>query len=128
MVLHPQPTSSPSYKVVGEAMVHGLFDGSALLGPLSAPWITKIHSNDVGLFTEVSYFNSSTQVTVYDDPRLPPLSDDWTIVESDRTAEDPRVFKIFRNTSTGVEMREDPRMSVDNLRKRGVNLTQFYLV
>jgi len=63
-----------------------------------------------------------------DDPRLPPLDDGWQFVERERTVEDPRIFRVFRNNNTGEEQKEDPRMSADNLRKMGVKLCDFSLI
>ncbi|KAK0654182.1 heterokaryon incompatibility protein-domain-containing protein [Cercophora samala] len=116
------------YHFVGESMVWGLHDATALLGPLPPGWSVQVMLDQNGHQNVYRYFNSNTNHTADDDPRLDPLPSEWERVSNDRTLDDPDYFDRFRNKTTGEVVNFDPRMSVEALRQRGVALTTFALV
>lgn len=128
MLLRPQKTNPETYKIIGETLIHGLYDAIALLGNVPAPWRTQVRSDSTGLFTKVSFLNGATNEVTTEDPRLPPLTDGWVCIERERTVEDPRIFRAFKNEITGKEQNWDPRMTQESLTARGVKLTEFNLI
>lgn len=84
-----------NFEVVGECYVHGLGDAISILGPLPKPWIVQIDKGS-NFSYHYRYFNPNTMVTTLEDPRLDPL-DDWERLDTEREADDPLEFVLFRN-------------------------------
>jgi hypothetical protein len=103
-----------------------MMQGEALLGPLPAYHRLGIMS-DLQRGFEVFCFNIKTD-RLTKDPRLEPWSASWEPLETIRDATDPMFFKKWRNIETGEVINSDPRLTVEALRARGVDLTEFKLV
>ncbi|KAM7184648.1 Heterokaryon incompatibility protein (HET) domain containing protein [Naviculisporaceae sp. PSN 640] len=117
-----RPRSNGHFSMMGEAIIYGLQDGRALLGPVPTPWKTK---TDPG-YLWLKFFNEETGKVTDDDPRLHPLGEEseW---QPDYVSEAlPRGgyqhYRIWKNKRTGETCKHDPRMSPDALRERGVDL------
>ena len=127
ILLRPQPNNK--FQVLGECLIFGLNDANAFLGPLPSPWAAHVFSDSTGLFTVLRFYNSETKTTCDDDPRLGPLPEEWEAVDrGERTSEDPRIFRCFKNKLTGKIVNSDPRMEPEILRGRGVELRTFTLI
>lgn len=74
------------------------------------------------------YFNPSTGVVIEEDPRLDPLPPEWERVQADRTPDDPVACALFKNKVTGEVMNSDPRLLLEALAQRGVDLKTFQLI
>jgi hypothetical protein len=125
MLLRPQGDST--FQVIGESFVHGLNDGIGFLGSLPDPWIAQVYNDGTGLFTKLRFFNPKTNVVSDEDPRLDPLPEEWEPHDRERTAEDPRIFRCFKNKLTGELVNSDPRLLPQALEARGVKLRTFSL-
>lgn len=122
-----RPTTSGDFLIVGPCFVHGLMDAESILGAIPDPWQMKMRKDD-GRVYKPYFYNISTGKILFEDPRLPPLSSEWEIIERKRTHEDPSFFKDFRNIISGETLNSDPRMLPDALEERGVKLETFRLV
>jgi hypothetical protein len=102
-----RPKANGHYVVVGEAYVHGLMSGEAILGPFPTGWQAQADRNQQGVVVQT--FTRSSDEAVYDDPRLVPLSAEngW----NDETA----------------HLENDPRLLPDALKFRGVRIQTFQL-
>ncbi|KAK5626328.1 hypothetical protein RRF57_002043 [Xylaria bambusicola] len=117
-----------TYSLVGICYLHGVSDGTALLGPLPKPWVVHRHLDAGRQHMKCLFYNPDTGVLREEDPRLDPLPNEWERVPArDRTAEDPEIFQGFRVVATGEVIKSDPRLSVESLIKRGINLETFSL-
>ena len=126
MLLRPQLYGK--YAIVGECCVHGLHDGASLLGPLPHPWRVQVFEDSTGSLCIYRYFNADTGELSDEDPRLDPLPEEWEKLEIERTADDPGIFKNFRNKITGEIMNADPRLLPEALKTRGVDMQTFTLI
>ena len=124
VVLPPTPHG---YHVIGDCYLHGLNDATALLGPLPKPWRVILIRITAYSYRYV-YFNSETREQTIQDPRLPPLGQEWEHVPSTRTKDDPKVYERFRNLGTGEVLNSDPRLRAEALEERGVGVERFRLV
>ena len=70
MVLRPK--ANGRHVIVGEAYVHGLMSGEAILGPLPCGWRAQADRSHQGVM--VQSFTKSSDDAVVEDPRLGPLS------------------------------------------------------
>ncbi|KAE9368957.1 hypothetical protein N431DRAFT_382768 [Stipitochalara longipes BDJ] len=127
ILIRPQPNNT--FQVLGECLIFGLNDANAFLGPLPSPWAAHVFDDSTGLFTVLRFYNSETKMKLDEDPRLGPLPEGWEAVDrGERTSEDPRIFRCFKNKQTGEIVNSDPRMEPEVLRGRGVELRNFALV
>jgi hypothetical protein len=102
-----------------------------VLGNRDAGLIVAAHvfNDSTGLFTVLHFYNSETKTTCDEDPRLGPLPEEWEAVyRGERTSEDPRIFRCFRNKQTRKIVNSDPRMEPEVLGREGVGLRIFALV
>jgi hypothetical protein len=123
-----RPVGEDRYIVVGDTYTHGFCDAEAVVGQLEEPWIIRV--TIVGDDSEFrpTYYNTATNTTVYEDPRLGPLPPPWVAIPKN-VDEEPYPWRtIFRNSDTGEEMEFDPRLLPESLRARGVPLRTFHLV
>jgi hypothetical protein len=100
-------------------------DGKALLGPLPKPF-DHMHVVDPPgspLKPTWAYLNQKTGKLQTVDPRLGPLPRAWS-----SSARDNEARETFRNHETREETIWDPRLSSEELRKRGVSVQVFDLV
>ncbi|KAI9147991.1 Heterokaryon incompatibility protein [Paramyrothecium foliicola] len=127
MILRPKSTGE--YEIIGDCSVHGIMDGEAILGPLLSPWSVCIKTESEGL--DVTYFfNSDTKLYSTKDPRLEdiPLPPNWESVDLERTPADPRHCLRFQNRATGEIINYDPRLSLEALKERGIEIDEVTLV
>lgn len=113
--------------MVGECYVHGLEDSVAILGPLPPSW-KAVFDSDVDGRHRYLYCNPTTGVYTLEDPRLGPLPAGWERLERERAGDDPEMFERFRNTPTGEMINSGPRLTLDVLRARGVEMATFQLI
>lgn len=124
MVLRPTPAGK--YKVIGEAYSDGFMYGEALLGPLpdtfKAIWR---HKGSVDVNSHFwGYYNNETGVIQAEDPRLGPLPPRWSLLNH----EDEEFLHHFKNDETGETTWFDPRLTSQELKKRGIPIKVFELV
>jgi hypothetical protein len=63
-----------------------------------------------------------------EDPRLDSLPPKWVRAPYERLPGDPAIFEKFKNMETDEIINYDPRMSLDALKARGIELEMFKLV
>jgi hypothetical protein len=119
-----RPRNDNKFQVVGEAYYGGVMEGEALLGPFPDGIQNVIRYS---LATQQSHAvysdrNKNTATTV--DPRLGDMPLGWKI-ESDPEDE---VLQWFVNEETGERTWNDPRRTLELLKKRGVDLQVFDLI
>jgi hypothetical protein len=118
------------YSVVGECYCHGIMDGSALLGPLPVGFEFMINfvQDLEGYFK--AFIDRRSGKVQGEDPRLAgyPLPPRWRI----ETFYEGATVEFVRDNDDGTEKERtldfDPRMTPDELRKRGVNVVKFDLI
>ncbi|KAK1473548.1 hypothetical protein CABS01_04210 [Colletotrichum abscissum] len=117
-----RPGDPGRYEVVGPCFVHGLMLGEALKPPLKPPWKDAL---PVTKGWAMPYFiNTETLELMKTDVRLGSLPLDWEEVASIDPFLPPFVFK---NKNDGRISVNDPRMSVDAIQKRGIELETLVL-
>lgn len=124
-----RPCGPGAFYVVGWCYVHGIMDGEALLGPLDPAW--TIEQEIVGHRYSPSYVAVADGMVLTrqkDDPRLPPLPQEWQRIDFEATADDPIVVDRFFNKNTGELINYDPRMTASSLIARGIELETIRLV
>jgi len=118
------------YSVVGECYCHGIMDGSALLGPLPAgfEFVRNFVQEEKGYFR--AFIDRRSGKVQGEDPRLAgyPLPTRWRI----ETFHEGATINFVQDNDDGTEKERvadfDPRMTPDELRKRGVNVVKFDLI
>lgn len=126
MVLRAQ--SDGQFKVIGECYLHGLCDGTALVGQLAKPWIVQALAGRHGIFNDYCFLNTETREVTRKDPRLGPLPEGWERHEVERTSDDPGYFECFKHKTSGEVMNSDPRLKPEALKVQGVDLREYVLV
>ena len=118
-----RPRGSNQYEVIGPCFVHGLMLGEALKPPLETPWKDVL---PVARGWALSYLiNTQTGELLKSDPRLGLLPDDWEEV----TTLDPFLPPfVFKNKESGHISMNDPRMSAEAIKQRGIVLETLVLV
>ena len=126
MVLRRAP-GEDHYHIVGNAVCSGLMDGEALLGPLPDECDAVSVLNEQTGQSLPAFRDSQTGEVTYADPRLPRLDPKWVDVSADRTLGSAPLH--WRNEETGQVRHylQDPRLDVDALERRGVQLEDFIL-
>lgn len=120
MVLRPR--GSNRYEVVGPCFVHGLMLGEALKPPLERPWKDVL---PVARGWALSYFiNSQTGELLKSDPRLGLLPTGWEEV----TTLDPFLPPFVFKQENGHISMNDPRMSAEAIKQRGIVLETLELI
>jgi len=81
----------------------------------------------------VRYFDKTSDekhLKTSQDPRLSdiPVPPPWEPMHTNRTKDDPKYFRKFRNTETGEVINFDPMLSASSLRERGVAVETIRLV
>jgi hypothetical protein len=122
-----RPTQEGNYKLVGEAYCDGFMHGEALLGPLPDSFNACFRHNPNNGTFRWAYLDQETGVFQAEDARLGPLPPSWSI-KSHKNEEFAQLFVKNRTGVTRVETWDDPRLSFEALRKRGVPLQVFDLV
>jgi hypothetical protein len=101
-------------------------EGEPLMGPLPGSFrrLLRKDSRTRGYWT--GFIEGDTNTWRPEDPRLEdvPLPTGW----ERKSHESELVDTIFVNGSTGEETQYDPRLRVEPLRERGVQLQEFVLI
>lgn len=122
-----RPTSSGHLQIVGSAYVDYLMDGSAVLGLLPPHWqrFQRIIPG-VGFSTAFQNTNDATGAYVSEDPRLGRVPSGWRRKNHDKD----HLYSLFVHRETGEDSEEvgDPRLTLDAIQARGVELEIFDLV
>ena len=120
-----RPNDAQSYKVVGECYIDEFMEGEALLGALPTDWQrVQRYFPDLG-YDYDAFRNVQTGDVQVEDPRLGPLPAGWRIADH----REKHAYNLFSNEELGVtETDDDPRLSLEALRARGLNLQEFRLV
>lgn len=122
-----RPTVQNQYLVVGQAYCHGYMIGEALLGDLPHPFefVQLLYDEDSGGYRD-GYINRETGVCQAEDPRLDDLPEGWKRKRHERE----HLGMWFVNGESGGIMvsPQDPRLSHELFRKRGVEIREFELV
>ncbi|KAG9243390.1 heterokaryon incompatibility protein-domain-containing protein [Calycina marina] len=128
MLLRPIKDNN-CYMVVGACHVPGMMHGEVLLGPLSAGWKFSLHNIDG--FSHFTYTRTSDAFVTERDPRLGSLPSGWVTGEKNERPEEiglqgykrpPR----FRDAQNG-DWIGDPRLTSEQLRKKGVAIEDIFL-
>ncbi|KAF1961212.1 HET-domain-containing protein [Byssothecium circinans] len=127
IILRPCMTtdSTTKYQVVGPAYVDKLMGGEALLGslPKDYTWRREFDSEG-GAFQ--AFIDSKSGRATYDDPRLGLLPEGWKFARHYEPRE--KAVRGFRNTKTGEKTYKDPRLSVEELRRKDVDVQKVTLI
>lgn len=138
IVLRPSKEQQDAYQVVGPCYLQGVMFGEALFGPLPDGWAFFRDK-----YRKWCFKMQDTDHVVREDPRLWPLSEEWTThfcsfddeqnscTESCRAARpDPMTAsnEWFFNKATKERRTMDPRLDVQGLESGGVLLDHFVLV
>ena len=120
-----RPTDDQRYMLVGECYVDGFMDGEALLGTLPSNWqYVRRYFPDLGQNYDVLMETTTGDIQV-EDPRLGPLPVGWHIADHGKK----HAYSRFSNEQMGVYGTvEDPRLSPEALKARGVKLQDICLV
>ena len=102
-----RPKANGHHVIIGEAYVHGLMSGEAVLGPLPCGWRAQAYRSQQGVMSQ--NFTKDSKTAVMDDPRIGPLSAEFE----------------WRDQTALPEF--DPRLSPKALKYRGVDIQTFYL-
>ena len=139
--------------MVGDCYLERHMNGEAILGQLPAPW-TAAPSDESSLARIPRYKNTETGELATDDPRLGGSLEDWVVTGAvfddgasaiyQRLRHQPQAKRVrerriqevggghlvrgYRNRGTGEEVLGDPRLSIDSLGRRGVNVRHIILV
>jgi hypothetical protein len=100
-------------------------DGEALLGPLP-DGIERVQEEFEFSRHTWTCIDRSTGKCDYEDPRFwkVPLPDGWEIVEHDHDG----YWPMYGNDELGITTGEDPRLTAEALKERGVDLRKFVLI
>ncbi|CZR66919.1 uncharacterized protein PAC_16820 [Phialocephala subalpina] len=119
-----RPTTEGTYKLVGEAYCDGFMHAEALLGALPDPFEFIMRYDNNSGYWQWAFQNKKTGRFQVGDPRLGPLPPGWEL----RSHTKEEFWQLFKNHKTGEETWWDPRLTSEELRKRGVALLVFDLV
>lgn len=123
-----RPCQGDRFQVVGEAFCSGCMDGEVLLGPLpdGVERIQRDIDRGDGMALENTWtcIDRSTGIFDYEDPRLGKLPDGWKIMAHD----EDEYWSMYGNEELGITNGEDPRLTAEALKERGVDLREFVLI
>lgn len=125
-----RPTASERFQVVGESYVHGLCNSAAILGPVPEAWKIELFALDgKDQRSWPSFVNTSTGISTWQDPRLPPLPPGWERIEHPELSTDgDLLYYRFKSNASNETTEFDPRLSPEALEARGVKLEKFQLI
>ncbi len=124
LVVRPQERSR---EMIGECFVHGLSDSTSILGPLPSPWKVVGSWGDGNRYL-FRFFNTETNESTAEDPRLTSFECDWERIDHKPDANDLELYDYFKHKETGEIMNSDPRMLPETLEAHGIKLTTFCLI
>ena len=144
------------FQMVGDCYVKEYMNGEAVVGPLPTGW--TVAPSDEGAFAQIPrYKNSETGELTTDDPRLGGSLEDWEVTGTlfddgasaiyQRLRHQPQIVKGVRerrtqestdlkrplskqrrNKTTGEEVLGDPRITINSLKERGVDVQHITLI
>lgn len=119
-----RPLQNGRYQVVGEAFCEGVVTGEALLGTLPdhVDLVRREDEEFGGCY--FSHFNRDEGTFHVKDPRLGELLHGWRTESHSHEG----YFSVFFNSETGETTGDDPRLTVEALTSRGVELQVFDLI
>jgi len=127
-----RPAGANRYTVGGNCFVHGIIHGEALVGPFN-PGSRHSWNMVEGYMRLVTEDSDGTATQL--DPRAGPLPPGWSVFYESKSGErGPKIVdgelqnQWFCHLNTGEVTWFDPRMTSENLRKRGVDIQEFVLV
>lgn len=134
LLFRPLPIQDDLYQLVGECYVYQLMHGEGLLGPIPGSWKRKLKIVE-GL--DAPFWENESNERVVADPRPWPLPSGWEIIykaangkpESEPfDSEGNPHHCAFEEIETKVRTFADPRLSVEALKARGINVKDFILI
>ncbi|KAF4629746.1 hypothetical protein G7Y89_g8396 [Cudoniella acicularis] len=124
MVLRPSDHDHGGHQVIGEAYCHDLSNGEALLGSLPENVEGVLQRIQIAGINERVFINRRSGSILEEDPRLGPLPPGW---QSEKRGDNSRLWFWNTDMSEAEATQEDPRMTLEALRKRGMELKTFEL-
>jgi hypothetical protein len=118
-----RPCENAAYQVVGPVYVHGLMDNEALLGPLPPGWSVH-YTITPGGYEAQAFEDGNTGTGTFEDPRLGLLPDSRRISLNRTNSE----FLMLKYQEKEAAEWGDPRLTKEELERRGVALEQIVLV
>ena len=114
------------YAIVGECFMDGVMTGEALLGKFSDNWSCVNKWFPQFQSRNYVFLDNDTGDIKVEDPRLGPLPAGWC----NKNMSDPELpCNWYVNDESGeIAGIRDPRLTVDGLKARGVNLQEFRLI
>ena len=121
-----RPDGASHYTIVRECFVDGMMTGEALLGKLPDNWSFVNKWFPQFQSRHYVFLDSDTGNTQLEDPRLGPLPAGWCNANMSK----PELpWNWYVNNDTGeVAGIRDPRLTVNALKARGVDLQEFRLI
>lgn len=120
-----RPTTEDEWMIVGDCYVHGIMDGSALLSSCPSDFRLIERMNPQTGFYCMAFRNIRTGHIQIEDPRIiKPLPAGWEVLKH----RDEQYEQLYVNKDQNRCTVNDPRLSPDALRARGVKLRTFKLV
>jgi hypothetical protein len=127
-----RPNGEERFSIMGECYCHGIMDGAALLGPLPEGFEFVLNFNRAWGGDYDAYIDRRNGKVQTEDPRLTghPLPPRWRIDTFEY--EDTSLAYFVEENDDGTEKTQtgnfDPRMTPEELRKRGVDIVRFDLI
>ncbi|KAF2677855.1 HET-domain-containing protein [Lentithecium fluviatile CBS 122367] len=132
MVLRPY--KGDSFAAIGFTYVNGDNDRESLLGSYPEGWSgVAMYDAPTGKWWPMAW-NETEKRAQIEDPRLGPLPDGWKARKHKEDklwnwyVKDGEDGETLDKMKKEIKMRSDPRLSVDALKARGVNVQDFCLV
>ncbi|KAH7371678.1 heterokaryon incompatibility protein-domain-containing protein [Pyrenochaeta sp. MPI-SDFR-AT-0127] len=129
---------SEEYTFIRCAHIHGLMEGEALLGPLPENWTVIMEQDQHGHARPVyihstarkgtSFRHRRNETRTFNDPRIGPLSPQWTLASSVSVPWTYRTQDQYENQTTGRIVHSDPRLLPRALKARGIKLEKFLMI
>lgn len=114
------------YAIIGEAYVHGLMNGEAILGPIPTGWRVQSDRSKQGLMIQTFTQEQSPAEPTCEDPRLGPLPAGWEITCTEML-QSPSFKKLFKSPDEIIHAENDPRVLPKALALRGIKIQKFQL-
>lgn len=113
-----------AHQIVGIYYLDRIITGEALLGELPKGWaqVQKYYPDLIADY--VSFVDGNTGKTQTEDPRLGPLRPGWRVAAH----EEDSAWDSFTNVETGEDTNFDPRLELEMLKARGVDIQEFVLI
>ena len=117
-----------SHQVVGQCYVQGLMCAEALLGPLSEGWMEVSRLNQISGGYHFAFVHKPSGRVQCEDPRLGQPPEGWRV----KSHELEDYYFIHVNDKKGEDcgkvFASDPRMTSNELKRRGVDMRTFRLI